>query len=140
MPDPAGGLLGAWQAAKEVGKKKKKKGWQDTRLQDEEGGDPSAQGGQGGQGGGQAGGGQSGGGGGPGGYYEEDMFGNSTWHSWSGEDLHGQEAVDKADKVFGGPPTDGVTGEPGYYGSWNPSRGGGGEGGQQQGGGGGWRR
>ena len=119
MVDGLGGLFTAAKAAMSYKGKGKGGGqWRDTRVPEEQ--EPQA----GAAGGAPAGG---GGGSGPGGYYEETIFGGKTWHSTNGSgDLHGQEAVDKADKVFGGPPTDGITGEPGYYGSWEPSSGGGG--------------
>jgi len=31
----------------------------------------------------------------PGGYLEDDVFGNMTWHSYGGKDLHGDAAAEK---------------------------------------------
>jgi len=106
-------------------------GFRDSRVQQ-----PQGQG-QGQQGGGDPGGPPQGGGGtNPGGWYEEDIFGNATWHSYSGEDLHGDEAKAKCDSMPQGG-RDGITGESPHYwggggggmGSWGKGGGGCGPGG-----------
>jgi hypothetical protein len=72
-------------------------------------GQQSQQGGQQPEGGAQGGGSTN-----PGGFYEEDMFGNATWHSYGGEDLHGDAAKKKIDgQPDGG--RDGITGESPHY-------------------------
>lgn len=58
-------------------------------------------------------------GGASGGMYEETIWGTSTYEDYStGRTYHGDAAKAAAERGFGGPPTDDITGEHGYYGEW----------------------